>query len=177
MRKKKDLIIIVISIIVIGINTISLSKYDYVANGNAQTEIAKAILVLEKDEMVTQQIDENSFPLEYNFVIHNYEGEKINEVDFEYNIEIEALADNFPVSYMLFDCDNNTEIKLTEGKTENMSLQKFEEQTRKFKLYMQWRELDGELAEDIEIKLKINGIQSKEDKINENTKNRASIAH
>lgn len=177
MRKKKELIIIVISMIVIGINTISLSKYDYVANGNAQTEIAKAILVLEKDEITTQQIDENSFPLEYNFVIHNYEGEKINEVDFEYSIEIDASTDDFPISYFLFDCDNNTEIELLEGKTNPISLKKSEKESRKFKLYMQWRELDGDLAENIELRLKINGIQSKEEKINENTKNGASITY
>ena len=163
-RKKNDLLIVIITILVIGINNMSLSKYDYIANGNAQVEIAKAIVVLEKDETIQKQIDQNSFPLEYNFVLNNYKEDKVNEVDLEYNIEIEAVEENFPVSYILFDCDNNTQIQLTEGKTEKMHLQKFQKQSRKFKLYLQWKELDVELGEEIEINLKINAIQSKEEK-------------
>ncbi len=162
-KSKRDLRMIIVSILIIGINTVSLSKYDYVANGNAQAQIAKAIFIVEKDEIIKKQIDQNSFPLEYNFTINNYEGDKINEVNLEYNIEIETNEPNFPVSYVLFDCDNNTQIQLTEGKTQKMHLQKFEKQSRKFKLYLQWRELDVALAPDIEIKLKMNAIQSKEE--------------
>lgn len=163
-KRKSDLLIIIITILIIGMNNVSLSKYDYRANGSAQVEIAKAILVLEKDETIKKQIDQNSFPLEYDFTLNNYKEDKINEVDLEYNIEIEASEANFPVSYILFDCDNNTPIQLTEGKSETMYLQKFEKQSRKFKLYLQWKELDADLEEEIEINLKINAIQSKEGK-------------
>ena len=102
-KSKRDLRMIIVSILIIGINTVSLSKYDYVANGNAQAQIAKAIFIVEKDETIKKQIDQNSFPLEYNFTINNYEGDKINEVNLEYNIEIETNEPNFPVSYVLLD--------------------------------------------------------------------------
>lgn len=171
MIKKKDLMLIVISLVIICINNVALSKYDYVANRTVQSEIAKAVFVLEKDEILEKQIDQSSFPIEYNFTINNFEDDKINEIDFEYIIEVDVSTDNFPVSYFLFDCDNNTEIQLIDGKTNPISLQKFEKESRKFKLYLQWRELDSDLAGSLGIKLKINAVQSKGGEINENKAN------
>ena len=168
-KKKKELVILMISMIVICVNHIVLSKYDYVANCSVQSEIAKAVFVVEKDEIIKQQIDQKSFPIEYNFTIHNFQENKINEVDFAYIIEIHNSTGNFPFSYFLLDCDNNTEIQILDGKTETIYLQKHKKESRKFKLYLQWRELDGALAESVSINLRINAVQIKGGKIDENT--------
>lgn len=163
-KSKKDFVIIIISIVVLFINNVAISKYDYSAAGKAQVGIAKAIIRLEKDEIIQKQIDQNSFPIEYNFTIHNFDKDKINEIDLSYVIQIDVSTEDFPVSYFLFDCENNTEMQLVEGKTNPINLKKLEQQSRHFKLYLQWREIDQPLAENIEIKLKLNAIQNKEEK-------------
>lgn len=122
-------------------------------------EIAKPIIVLEKDEVLKTQIDQNTFPLEYHFWIQNYREDDINEVDFEYSIELENSTENFPVSYDLFDCETNQEIEFMDGKSEPLKLKKGEKEKREFKLIMQWQELNVELAEELQIKLKINVSQ------------------
>lgn len=166
MRKKRnDCIIVFIALIVIGINTISFSKYDYIAEANVTTEIAKVVLILEKDNEIKQQIDKNSFPIEYNFVIHNYKGELVNEVNFNYQIEVQPSSRDFPVSYVLYDCDNNCEIKLSEGKSEVMKLAKNNKETRKFKVCLQWRDVGNLSEEEVKINLKVKGVQIKEENV------------
>ncbi len=46
------------------------------------------------------------------------------------------------------------------GKSEPLKLKKGEKEKRKFKLIMQWQELNVELAEELQIKLKINLSQT-----------------
>ena len=50
-------------------------------------------------------------------------------------------------------------------------MKKLTKESREFKLYLQWREIDGELADDLDIKLKVDAVQSRkgasyEDKAN-----------
>lgn len=115
--------------------------------------------MLEKDEVLKTQINQNMFPLEYHFWIQNYREDDINEVDFEYSIELENSTKNFPVSYDLFDCKTNQPIEFMNGKSEPLKLKKGEKEKREFKLIMQWQELNVELAEELQIKLKINVSQ------------------
>lgn len=163
-RKKihKDLIIILISLIIIGLNNVSLSKYDYMASAKSGAQIAKGIVTIEKDETIKQVVDRNSFPIEYNFSVNNYKEDTVNEVDFYYTIEVEASVGNFPVSYVLLDCDNNVQIELVNGKSKPMQIKKFIKDSRKFKLYLQWRQIDRELAKDVKLNLKVNAVQAKE---------------
>ena len=160
-KRMHDLVIVGISIIMICINNISLSKYDDEIKCNVNSEIAKGIIEVEKDEMIEQSINQTTFPIEYHFWVNNYRGEIINEVDFEYVISIENSVENFPVSCSLVDCANNKEISLMKGKSETIKINKFKKESREFKLYLQWREIDGELAEDVEIKIKVDAVQSK----------------
>ena len=125
-------------------------------------EIAKPIVVLKKDEMIQSQINQNSFPMEYSFSICNYNENDVNEVDFEYTIEIENSNEKFPVKYQLFDCDNQKQISFDNGISEKMKIDKFEKQDRNFNLIMEWKELEIDLASDLELKLKINIVQSEE---------------
>lgn len=164
MRKKKTKIAIVVSLIVLCMNNIVLSKYNHDKDLQVNTKIAKPIIVVEKDEVIKTKVDQNSFPIEYNFSICNYNDTEVNEVDFSYTIEIENSVENFPVSYVLMDCDKNEEIKLTDGKSEPISISKSTKEIKNFKLYLQWREMDVDLADNVQINLKINAIQSKEEK-------------
>lgn len=171
MKKKKDNIIIVISLIVICINHIVLSRHIENTNLKIHTQIIKPVIVVKKDKIIRTQIYENSFPIEYNFSICNYDENTINEADFEYVIELEYSICNFPVTYQLIDCDSNTEIKLIDGKSKIMKLKKYEQESRNFRLILNWRELDSDLADNLQINLKINAVQTREEKDNEIEKN------
>lgn len=150
----------ILCLIVCIINLLSLLKNDNVLNYTAGAKIAQPIIVLEKDDVLKTQIYENAFPLEYHFWIQNYREDEINQVDFEYTIELENSTENFPVSYNLVDCEQNQEIEFVDGKSEPLKLKKGEKENREFKLVMQWQELNVELAEELQIKLKINMSQN-----------------
>ncbi len=161
MRFKKNKAGILIILMAICVNSISLSKYNTNMEYQASTKIARAIVELEKDEKMEMEITERTLPLEYHFCINNYNETGINEVAFDYVIEIENSVDNFPVSYTLWDCDNQKEIKLKNGKSEVLRIKHSEKESRKFKLCLQWKELNEDLADNLQIKLKIDVVQSK----------------
>ncbi len=161
MKIRKNSFIILVSLIVISMNNISLSKYQQNASCNVNSQIAKSVFIVEKDEKINEIINQTSFPIEYNFSIYNYNENQVNEVEFEYVIEIQCSTDYFPVSYVLFDCDNNTQIELIEGKTKPMKLAKLIKKSRKFKLYLQWREIDADLTEEVQFNLKVSALQTK----------------
>lgn len=161
-KKKNELVMIFVIIAVISINQIVFSKYtnDYGLNGTGL--IAKPIIVLKKDNLINKKIDQNSFPIEYYFYIDNFDDNgNINEVDFDYTISIENSKNNFPVKYILYDCNNEKEIILKDGTSKNLKLQKNQKESRKFKVVFQWRELNNNLDNKVEIKLKINAVESK----------------
>lgn len=143
------------------INCISMLQNVQGTQIGIHSEILKPIIVLEKEQTLKQQIDEKSFPLEYEFCIHNYNEKEVNKVEFDYVIEIENSVDNFPVNYQLMDCETGQQIQLIDGKSEILHIQKSLKESRKFKLLFEWRELE-KMADDLQIKLKINVIQRKE---------------
>lgn len=160
MRQKKNRRLIVLSLMVICINTLSFSRHKENSNFEMHTKISKPIVVLEKDEIIKTSIQENLFPLEYHFSIQNYQENEVNDVDFDYTIEIENSTDNFPINYTLLDCDNSEEIELIDGKSRPMKIKKSVKESRKFKLVLNWRELNEDLADELQIKLKINVQQT-----------------
>lgn len=165
---KNGKVIILISLIIIIVNLITLPKKKYSYDSRVESQIAKGIIVLEKDETLEETVNKNSFPLEYNFVIKNFdENNNINEVDFDYKIRIENSADNFPIKYKLIDSDEAKELQLNSNETSILTLKKLEKEIRHFKLYVEWNDLDLELADNIEIKLKVEAVQHKEGIIDE----------
>ena len=168
MKKRYDYLIITLSVIVICINIISLTKKNYAVSGNINTEIGKAIIELEKDEPIKQEISETLLPIEYNFTVRNYKEDNVNEINYEYIIQIEVSDNKFPVKCKLWDCDNNKFIDLTEGKSEKLQLRKNQKEDRKFKILFEWKELNEEFAENVQIKLKVDSVQKIEGGINEN---------
>lgn len=166
LQKNKEKIIILISIIIIILNLILLPKRKFSYNSQVETQIAKGIVILEQDEVIEKTVDRTSFPLEYNFSIKNFDDKgNINEVDFNYKIKIEASVLNFPIKYKLIDIDNNIGIELNYGETAILSLKKFDKEIRKFKLYIEWNDVEEVYSDDIEIKLKIEAAQNKEGKL------------
>lgn len=161
MKFTKNKILSLIILLVICINSISLSKYSSFWEGKAMIQVSKPIVILEKDEILKTEITEKSFPMEYDFSICNYDESKVNEAEFDYVIQIEDSVEDFPISYKLIDCDNQEEIQLIEGKSQPMKIKSFEKEIRKFKLCFEWRELDRELADSLKIKLKVDVVQSR----------------
>lgn len=160
MKKKRFRKIIgIICFIVLMINAVTIIPKEDKQYFMVGSKVAKPIVVLEKAEPLECQIQENFFPMEYYFSINNYEEEKINEVNCEYRIELENDVTNFPVTYFLVDCDTNQKIKLIDGKSENLMLKKDVKESRKFKLVLQWQELSMELADEMQIKLKVDVVQ------------------
>ncbi len=168
MKKRKIRKVLVgICIIVVLINVKTLFGRGKIWQYQVEAKTAKPIIVIERDNHLKTQIKENSFPIEYYFCINNYQDEEINEVEFEYNIELESSTENFPVSYQLVDLKNNQEIRLIDGKSENLKIGKDTKESRKFKIVFQWQELNKELADEFQLKLKVNIVQKQEEN-NEN---------
>lgn len=163
--KNKDKIILLISLAVIVLNLFLLQKRKNSYNFDIETEIAKGIIYLDNDEIIEKKVNRESFPLEYNFSIRNFDdNNNINEVDFDYKIKIETSVNNFPIKYRLIDCEKNIELFLISGESPVLNLEKFEKKIRKFKLYVEWSDVEEEYSDDLEIKLKIQAVQ-KEEKI------------
>ena len=159
-QKNKHKLILLVSLAVIFFNLFFLPIRKKTYNFNVETEIAKGIIYLDNDDIIEKNVNRESFPLEYNFSIRNFdEDNNINEVDFDYKIKIEESVNNFPIKYRLIDCEKNKEIFLTSGESPVLNLEKFEKKIRKFKLYVEWNDVEGEYSDDLEIKLKIQAVQ------------------
>lgn len=161
---RKNLFIIISCLSIICINNILYSKYLLKVETVGKASIAKSIVILEDNETINKKVDRTSFPIEYYFAINNYDNKNnINEVDFYYTITIENSNDNFPINYILYDCDNNREIKLDNNTSEILKINKNIKTSRKFKVILNWKDINKELSNNTEIILKVNVIQFKEE--------------
>lgn len=123
MKIKKTNILICVCVILICINNMVLAKSKISNKSYAiKSEIAMPVMEIIKDAPIKSKVDQNSFPMEYNFCINNFKEDLINEVEFEYVIEIEEFMENFPVCYELFDCDNEILEPLNSGKSRTLRL-------------------------------------------------------
>lgn len=162
--RKKEIAVIFVSIIIVCINNISLSSVKREQGNAGKAEILKPVIEVIQDETIEAQMNQYSIPLEYNFSINNYNGTSVNEADFEYVIEIENSQKNFPARCFLYDIDNDMKISINNGKSPVMKLDKFSKISRRFKICIEWIEKNGALAQETEIKLKINAIQERNEK-------------
>ena len=162
-NKKIEKFIIFFIIIVISIRNISFSKNDYRVVCSYNTQIAKPIFDVKIDDIIEQEIIKENFPIEYFFYINNYIEDEVNEIDFNYTIEVKFSNQNFPVSCTLVDCISNEQIDLVNGESKVFSLDKFHKMSKKFKLHLEWKEMDTELSEDLDINLKINAVQKEKE--------------
>ena len=153
--KSKILLIIIITLVILLIilSGASLGKAIYNVGIKSQTEVAKPILVVEKDSEII--ITESNNKGEYRFKVKNYnENNEISQVDLKYYIEI--LNDNIDksIQYKLY--KGETEINLTENKTEEMTfsrnLQTEEVYTLKIE-YNSDKNSIGDIIQNIQIKV------------------------
>ena len=159
-KKNREIIIILVLFITILLNLILLPNKKYSFNSYVETQIAKAIIVFNKNEIIEKEVNKQSFPIEYYFEIKNFdEKNNINEVDLEYKIIIESSKKNFPIKYRLVDLDNNTDIQLINNETQLMYLEKNQKDVRHFKLFVEWNDIDLELANETSINIKVEAVQ------------------
>lgn len=162
MQLKTKLIILTILLILFYTPNISISKYSSQIVQEGIASIAEPIIIIEEIvEPISMLIDKNSFPLEYSFIIKNYDGDKINEVDFYYNIEIQNSTENFPITYKLIENNTGEEIPLENNKTANLQICKSIEEEKNLKLILEWDRKEGELSDEINFIIKVNVIQQK----------------
>ncbi len=168
MKNKKDKIIIIIAWLIIGIEL--FSNFTSGLECEATMQIAKAIVVLEKDEILKTEFQEHSTPMEYHFCLNNYQDDEINEVEFDCILELQNSTNDFPISYQLWDCDQKREISFIDGKSESITIKKGQKESRKFKLILKWCEREGVLADNLQIKLRVDVVQNQKGEIDENKK-------
>lgn len=168
MKFRKSDAIITVCVMLICINNIVLAK-SKIKNEkyDMSLEIAQPVIEIIKDEPIKREVYQNSFPIEYNFCVNNYNDNSINEVEFDYIIEIENSDADFPVGYKLIEIDTNREILLRDGKSEFFKLDANQKQSRKFKLVLDWKEKGEVWSEKSHINLKVKAVQSKEGYQNE----------
>ena len=161
---KKNIKIFIIAILVIIANVINLyaqNNDDYKFNA----KIAKPIIKIEKDDKINMKINKENFPNEYSFSVLNYNEDSINEVDSDYYIELKCSENNFPINYILYDCDLEKQINFFDGKSETFKITKNIKEKRNFKVIFNWKNGDYELADDLKIDLKLKCVQNGGEKI------------
>lgn len=152
--------VILLAVVLLQITSLSNSKYSTNIEQKGKAVIAEPIIILESFENDDKFVNKLDFPLEYQFKIKNYNDNKINEVDFLYNIEVIESNSNFPIKYKIIDTTNNKEIALNNNITENLKIQKQVKDEKTFKIILEWEEKEN-MPEEIDLKLKLNLKQYK----------------
>lgn len=160
-RLSNKITIVLVIILILQIINFTNSKYNTKFFQNGIAKIAEPIIVLESFEEENKLINKLDFPREYQFKIKNYENNKINEIDFLYNIEIIESNNNFPIKYKIFDVSNNKEIIVENGITETLKISKEIKEEKIYKIILEWEEKEFEMSENLNLKLKLNLKQYK----------------
>lgn len=135
---------------------VSLARYQQNLQGQAFADIAKPILEVKKDKsLMITALNPRAY---YEFEIKNYRGEKLNEIEMEYYIEIISLVDE-TIHFVLY--QEEQEVLLINNKTENRKLTKEEKQTHYYRLEVIYDKTKGDNKKDIngKVELKIHSIQ------------------
>ena len=154
-KSKKILLIIIITLVILLIilSGASLGKAIYNVGIKSQTEVAKPILLVEKDSEII--ITESNNKEEYRFKVKNYnENNEVSQVDLKYYIEI--LNDNIDESihYKLY--KGETEIKLTDNKTDEMTFPRNLQTEEVYTLKIEYNSDEnsiGDIIQNIQIKV------------------------
>ena len=95
--------------------------------------------------------------IEYSFSVTNKKNEEISDVDIEYIIEIVNTESEFPIEYSLY--RNDTKIELENNKTKPMILKNSENLKDEYKLNIMWKEKEGEISDNDDLKIIIEAVQ------------------
>ena len=158
-QKGKTVIIILLFLVVllgIVVGT-SISKYQYSIYGKVMSQIAKPIIEIRKEESIL--VTASSPKASYTFEVRNYKEDEpnkvnINEVDMEYYIEIIG-GKNDAIQFELY--RGETEIQLTNNKTEKIQLIKGKKDTHLYRLDITYDKTKANsntsINENVEIKI------------------------
>lgn len=157
---RPNYIISLLIIIMVLLINYSVSKYRYLVIEKGKAEIAEPIIVFEKDENLDVEYNKKTGEIEYAFKIKNYNDEKINEVDFSYNLEIIENNSDFPIEYKLIDVSTNEEIELVDNKSKEFKIGTINKEEDNYKIKVNWKDKSLEKYSDsLTIDLKANVVQ------------------
>lgn len=163
MKNKKELkkikpreltiIFIIIITLLLFFSGYSLGKVYQNTDIQANSKIAKPILVVENNPVV--EIDGRKEKEYYNFKVkNNRENGEINQIQLEYYIEILAQTDK-SISFKLY--KDNEEIPLENNKTANIKMKQGELQEDNYRLEIVYDKTKNYSIEDIvqDVKIKV----------------------
>ena len=147
-------------VFIILIVNFSSAKYISIIDGSGEAEIAKPIFYVKSEEEKNVEFYKGMKEVSYSFEISNNIDGKRSEVDLDYVISIENQNENFPVEYSLYS-ESGEKIELLDNKTSKIE-QKFDkEQDDKYILKVKWKEIDEDLAESSDIKIKVEAVEKR----------------
>lgn len=157
-RKAITYIILIFIVCLLYFSGYSFAKQIEKIKLQAQTPIAKPILILEGGENFTLTVEKSK--VIYYFKIKNYQEEKISEVDLNYYIEILPKKD-FPIQYHLY--KEEQEISLAEQKSELIEMPKGQKKDHNYRLEINYDKQTSKIEENIlqEIQLKVHSEQQR----------------
>ncbi len=159
MKKSQNRIIIIfLLVLLIQMIGVTNSKYATSFFEEGKASIAEPVVELESFENVERVVNKLDFPIEYTFKLKNYKENKINEVDFLYNIEVIFSNNNFPIKYKIIDISNG---EIIENSQTLFKLSKCIREEKIYKLIIEWDDKKIELSKDFDVKIKINLKQYK----------------
>lgn len=157
--KIKYFVVLIILLCTIVLFTVQSSKAKYLTTieGYGSAEIAKPIIEVEKEDEKSVEVYDVIKTIEYSFSVTNKKNEEISDVDIEYVIEVVNTESNFPIEYSLY--RNDMKIELENNKTKPMILKNSENLKDEYKLSIMWKEKEGEISDNDDVKIIIEAVQ------------------
>ena len=157
--KIKYFVVLIILLCTITLFTVKFSRAKYLTTieGYGSAEIAKPIIEIEKEDEKSVEVYDGIKTIEYSFSVTNKKNEEISDVDIEYVIEVVNTESNFPIEYSLY--RNDTKIELENNKTKPMILKNSENLKDEYKLSIMWKEKEGEISDNDDVKIIIEAVQ------------------
>lgn len=152
---------IIISLLVIFVPITVFAAYNERILSNAKAKIAEPIFIVESIDQKEEDFFYTDSVKEYNFKVKNTLNQRASEIAFNYKIKINSSNSNFPVSYQLFNSQNE-ELLNGGSSTNEIIVSKNEAHEEQYKLLVTWKDMDGNLSEKTDINIEIIALQVRE---------------
>ena len=163
MKKIAIKLIILFIIILLFFRIVTFARYyENIGNIKIVGNIAEPIIRIENDSsIILNNMNSQTGNKEYYFAIKNYyidekNNKRINEINFDFNIEIIVTDKNFPIEYKIYDCETEKEI----NSQEKINMPQNVEFENKYKLVIFWKE-KSIMSKNADIEININGKYSR----------------
>lgn len=150
------IILLLSSFIIINVS-FSKAKYLTIIDGEGSAEIAKPVFEIIQEDEKEVEVYDGIKSIEYKFSVSNNKDTELTDVELKYVIEIINSAMDFPIEYSLY--KNNEKIELENNKTQPMLLKNNQNVKDEYKLNIVWKEKEGKISSNDDIKIKIEAIQ------------------